>query len=225
MHTQYSMAAAPYVLRLPLWHPTPDQKSHVLVATTPSDDPSQPLNLELMATDSVKAYVMTCEFFLPAADLASGIGLHPFACSQPSSQAYDMCSLPSHPAIQSRYADCYPHTPPFSFFIVDPSLANLGDLALSFPTVQHSRVSRYRDTKSPLSESEWEDDLKALLLDGHPIGEVEAIARTTDDGYLFIDVRKRVSGHAVCYHRPLGPPKQSSAKKALSSLPPWPPIS
>lgn len=67
------MPAAPHILRLPLRNPGHGQKGHVLVAITPTesddDDEADPesrphsrsLDLELVATDSLKAYVMTCE--------------------------------------------------------------------------------------------------------------------------------------------------------------------
>lgn len=54
------MALVSHVLRLALGH---DQSSPVLVATSSAEDASHPLDLELLATDDQKAYVMTREWF------------------------------------------------------------------------------------------------------------------------------------------------------------------
>lgn len=64
------MATTPYIIRVALGDPDPDQKSHVLVAITPkseqleSQSQSQPTDLELklVATDGIKVYVMDREF-------------------------------------------------------------------------------------------------------------------------------------------------------------------
>lgn len=64
--------------------------------------------------------------------------------------------------------------------------------------MQRSRLSRYRDEKSPGDDLDWADCLRALLLRTRPIGDVEAVARTPKVGEkLFIDVQKNVSGRAV----------------------------
>lgn len=59
------MASAPHVLRVALAHAAEGPSSHVLVAVSPSKQASpaslasQSLDLELLATDDQKAYVMT----------------------------------------------------------------------------------------------------------------------------------------------------------------------
>lgn len=37
----------------------------------------------------------------------------------------------------------------------------------------------------------------SLLVDSHPIGDLDALAECKEEGYLIINVRKRVSGRAV----------------------------
>lgn len=56
------MASAPqrHVLRLDLGHAADQQ--HVLVAVSPADDADHSLDLELLATDNTKVYVMTRMF-------------------------------------------------------------------------------------------------------------------------------------------------------------------
>lgn len=54
------MASAPHVLRVALNQAADDQSSHVLVAVSSHHkDAFQTLDLELLATDDQKAYVMT----------------------------------------------------------------------------------------------------------------------------------------------------------------------
>lgn len=97
-------------------------------------------------------------------------------------------------------------------------VANFGTPLRVCSIVSQSRIARYRASKTACSESDWEDSLKALLLADNPIGGVQATARIADDqekptgdarGYMFIDIRKKVSGNAVCYRcsrRPNAPP-------------------
>lgn len=69
-------------------------------------------------------------------------------------------------------------------------------------SVQHNHLTKFKDASdNACSEADWEDCLRALLLCDNPTGDVEAIARTSDDGYLFIEVRKNVPGHTVCNPR------------------------
>lgn len=90
------MAPVFHVLRFALNH---DQSSHALVAVSSSSkdasSDSEPLDLELLATDDQKAYVMTCKLFIPLPHLSyrtflyckSALSIWPresaFACSQP----------------------------------------------------------------------------------------------------------------------------------------------
>lgn len=130
------MSAAPHILCLPLSHPGPDQKSHVLVAVTltsesagtqPRQSQSQALDLELVATDSLKAYVLPCKLPSPAASpvhLPSGI--HPLFTFSISAvrlrprpalfMATRLCAtIPSHPSIVTLACSAnppHPH-PPF----------------------------------------------------------------------------------------------------------------
>lgn len=76
-------------------------------------------------------------------------------------------------------------------------MANFGNVSI-LSVVQHNRVSRYRDRDSSCSEQEWEDYLVSLLVDKHPIGDLDAVAENKEEGYLTIDVRKKSSGRAVC---------------------------
>lgn len=98
--------------------------------------------------------------------------------------------------------------------------------------MEFSRLSRYRDDKSPGDESDWADCLRALLLHTRPIGDVEAIARTPKIGEkLFIDVQKKISGRAVrspgfttrldLQYYPRGPKRGASPgpQRTLATLP------
>lgn len=119
---------------------------------------------------------------------------------------------------------CYPWTlslPPTAPAIAILShalVANFGTPLRVCFVVPHSKIARYRASKTACSESDWESALKALLLGDNPGGDVQASARIGDDprkpigdatGYMFIDVRKKVSGTAVSYRssrRPHAPP-------------------
>lgn len=92
-------------------------------------------------------------------------------------------------------------------------------LPVGLDAVQHSKVTKYK-SDSACSDSEWKDCLEALLVDGQPIGDVEAYAQITGDGYLFIHVQKKVSGHTVSRLHPLGPPSNQAGPGCRQLLAP-----
>lgn len=61
--------------------------------------------------------------------------------------------------------------------------------------LQHTKVSRYRDLSSSLSDAEWEQCLTSLLLpDNLPAGNFNANAQLKDEETLIINIRKKASG-------------------------------
>ncbi|ROW04052.1 hypothetical protein VSDG_00747 [Cytospora chrysosperma] len=61
--------------------------------------------------------------------------------------------------------------------------------------LQHTKVSRYRDLSSSLSDAEWEQCLTSLLLpENLPAGDIDANAQLKDEETLIINIRKKASG-------------------------------
>lgn len=63
--------------------------------------------------------------------------------------------------------------------------------------MQQSKAPKYRQDEGLRSEIEWDSDLRALLIEDPPIGDVTAVARTDGSGYMFLDIRNKVCGDTV----------------------------
>lgn len=80
--------------------------------------------------------------------------------------------------------------------------------------MQHRRLSKFKDkSDDSCTEADWEECLRALLLQDRPAEGVEATARITDDGYLFIEVHKRAPDQTV------RDPRHPPARAPQHSLP------
>lgn len=142
------MATAPYIIRLALSDPSPDQKSHVLVAVTPKSEPqsqspsqsnqsdqsdqSTDLDLKLVATDGIKVYVMDCEF-RPARNLLRRVS------HLPPTPHFLPCHWPCRSA--TKHPDLIPFTTRLQSAKAEgqPYLIQMIHVQPSFPASQPSK--------------------------------------------------------------------------------------
>lgn len=197
----------------------------VLVRVAPrSSTRSRPLDLELRATDDVRAFVLPCKSRHPhPRPLQPSILCRPRRPRRPRQSGLVGRIRALHLGLDAgrHHPAASTHVPPRSTFAARtmahgpwPAIATTDAATIpsrhSGPScshqfaVQHSKVSRYRRDGSSLSDEEWESCLTSLLLGTGPTGELDVSAKFTDQD-LGIEIGKRVSGATVGCHLPLGP--------------------